>query len=95
MKAEEKLHNLLTKQLSASYVKVVDESELHAGHAGALKTGESHFAVIVVSNQFQGKSLVERHRLVYQVLKQPLKNKIHALRIQTYTNDEWSRRPGR
>lgn len=59
---------------------LLDESHLHAGHAGAL-TGKGHFAVRIVSEQFRGKPLLARHRLVYAALGELMETDIHALRI--------------
>jgi BolA protein len=50
---------------------------------------ESHFKVIVVSAQFEGKRLIARHRLINATLAVELDKHIHALAIHTYTEDEW------
>lgn len=59
---------------------VVNESELHAGHRSSPGTGDSHFRVLVVSEKFAGRSRLERHRLVNEVLKEEM-TKIHALAL--------------
>ena len=59
----------------------------HFGQA----TGESHFRVVVVSEAFQGKSLVERHRRINAVLKDELAGPVHALAIRALTPAEASR----
>ena len=61
---------------------VIDESHNHRGHAGARPEGESHFRVRVVASAFQGKSRVECHRMINQVLAEELKQQIHALAIE-------------
>lgn len=61
---------------------VIDESHLHAGHAGSHPDGESHFRVKIVSQAFSGKSRVDTHRLVNDALKDELKTRVHALAIQ-------------
>src|SRR5215204_1332753 len=53
-------------------LRVVDESHLHAGHAGHRPEGETHFRVYIVSKAFTGKSRVERHRMVNSVLAEEL-----------------------
>ena len=68
------------------HVEVVDESYKHAVPEGA----ESHFRVVVVSDAFDGKRLVQRHRLVNSALAQELERHVHALAIQTFTPREWS-----
>ncbi|MGE0238985.1 MAG: BolA family protein [Parvibaculaceae bacterium] len=61
---------------------VVDESHLHAGHAGSHPHGESHFRVKIVSEAFTGKSRLATHRMVNDALAEELKSRVHALAIQ-------------
>jgi BolA protein len=62
-------------------LQVVDESHLHAGHAGARPEGETHFRVTLVSPAFAGKSRVERHRMVNSALADELAGPVHALAV--------------
>ncbi|MBI4985654.1 MAG: BolA family transcriptional regulator [Rhodocyclales bacterium] len=64
-----------------------DDSGQHAGHAGA-RAGGGHFDMTIVSAQFAGKRLLERHRMVYDALGALMKQEIHALRINAKTPDE-------
>ncbi len=66
---------------------IEDESHKHAGHAGAL-SGGGHFNVTIVSTAFAGKSLLQRHRLIYDALGDTLRREIHALSIRALTPDE-------
>ncbi|NYE21863.1 BolA family protein [Pigmentiphaga litoralis] len=66
---------------------VIDESHLHAGHAGAAG-GAGHFRVRVVSDRFTGLSRVSRHRLVYDRLKDLMPDEVHALAITALTSQE-------
>ncbi|HLX52832.1 MAG TPA: BolA/IbaG family iron-sulfur metabolism protein [Aquella sp.] len=50
-----------------------------------------HFDAVVVSEDFAGKSRIERHRLVYTALGDRMKEEVHALSMKLYTNDEWSK----
>jgi BolA protein len=84
-----RIESLLRERLSARHVEVIDESHLHAGHAGA-KGGAGHFRALVVSPAFAGKSLVERQRLVYDALAEMMGPEIHALAMQTLTPDQWN-----
>ena len=68
-------------------IEVRDDSHRHAGHEGA-KSGGGHFAVTIVSPHFQGKTLVQRHQMIYQALGEMMKREIHALSIQALTPDE-------
>lgn len=77
----------LRAALAPRDLEITDESAQHAGHAGA-KSGGGHFAVVVVSPNFSGKSLVERHRMIYDALGDAMHREIHALSIKALTPDE-------
>ena len=78
----------LRRELAADPVEVVDESHLHAGHAGA-RGGGGHFRALVVSSRFEGRSAVERQRLVYAALADQMGSEIHALALKTLTPAQW------
>ena len=52
-----------------------------------------HFEAIVVSQQFEGRSMVQQHQLVYATLGDRMGGEIHALALHTYTPDEWAKQP--
>ncbi len=72
--------------LAPARLEIRDESARHAGHAGA--RGGGHFDMTIVSAQFAGKRLMERHRMVYDALGVLMKTDIHALRIDAKTPEE-------
>ncbi|KAL4618495.1 hypothetical protein ACB092_06G014800 [Castanea dentata] len=79
----------LESELSPVAIEVEDISYQHAGHAGVRGSdGETHFNVKVVSKEFEGKSLVKRHRLVYGLLQEELQSGLHALSIVAKTPSE-------
>jgi len=78
----------LRAELAPTRLDVVDESHLHAGHAGARPEGETHFRVEVVSAAFDGKSRVERHRIVNSALDPAFKRGLHALAVRARTPSE-------
>ncbi len=78
----------LRERLAAAHVEVVDESALHAGHAGA-RGGGGHFRALVVSSRFQGLAPVAAQRLVYDALSDEMGGEIHALSIRTMTPESW------
>lgn len=80
----------LTEALAPSRLELVDESALHAGHAGARPEGESHFRLLVVSDRFENRDRIERQRMVYKVLGDLMGGDIHALSIKALTADEMS-----
>lgn len=77
---EYQIKTALEKVLTPSHLKLIDESHLHAGHAGA-KTGLSHYALEIETSAFNSLSLLERHRLIYEALGTLMQTDIHALRI--------------
>ncbi len=79
----QKLHDTFNPEL----LEIIDESAAHAGHAGA-QSGGGHFYVTIVSDIFSGKSLVQRHQLIYQALGDMMKTEIHALGINALTPSE-------
>ena len=79
----------LRERFAPAHLDVVDESHLHAGHAGA-KSGAGHFRVKIVSDRFEGESRVARQRLVYAALSEEMGSEIHALSLETLTPGEWS-----
>jgi BolA protein len=71
----------LTAGLAPVSLDILDESDRHAGHAGARPEGETHFRVTVVAEAFAGLSRLERHRLVQRLLAEELDAGLHALAI--------------
>ena len=86
------IESKLTAALQPKRVKVVDELELHKGHAGHRPGGQSHFRVEIVSAAFEGQSRVARQRRVYEILADELKAGVHALALKTLTPAEDSGR---
>jgi BolA protein len=82
----------LTAALAPSRLDLIDESALHAGHAGARPEGESHFRVLIVAATFAGKSRLERQRMVFAALGDLMQTDIHALSISALTPDEAAER---
>ncbi len=77
----------LMEALSPSELQVIDESHLHAGHAGARPGGESHYRIRVVAQAFAGKSRLERHRMIHSALAEELKGGIHALAVEALADE--------
>jgi BolA protein len=83
MTVADEIHAKLTGALAPSRLEVVDESHKHEGHGGWREGGETHFHVTVVSAAFDGKSRVDRQRLVYEILADELAGPVHALALTT------------
>ncbi|MEO0411895.1 MAG: BolA family protein [Pseudomonadota bacterium] len=85
-----RIEDKLTDKFAPETLKVVDQSHLHAGHAGAREGGQTHFMVMMVSDAFEGTNRVARQRLVYTALKEELEERVHALSLTLRTPREAS-----
>lgn len=85
---QEKIEQKMKDILSATSVEVIDESWKHAGHAAA--GGGGHFILHVVSEKFEGVSLLNRNRMVFDVLKEEMQGEIHALAVKAKTPGEYA-----
>ena len=74
-------------QLEPTRLDLIDDSALHAGHAGA-RSGDGHYRLSIVSAAFSGKNTVARHRLIYAALGEMMRREIHALAIQAQSPEE-------
>ena len=90
MSIQKRIEQKLADALSLAHLEVINESNNHNVPAGS----ESHFKVVLVSDDFEGRRLIQRHRAVNQALKEELSDAIHALAIHTYTEPEWRERHG-
>jgi len=82
MSTKDKIEEVLKKSFNIYDLKIIDDSDKHSGHAEALKSGGGHFSITVISPDFEGKSLVERHRMINNALKDQFQELIHALAIK-------------
>lgn len=85
MTVQNQITQTLLDALHPSHLDVINESGMH----NVPKGSETHFKVIAVSDQFAGKSLVFRHRMVHDLLADQLSGSVHALSLQTMSPDEW------
>jgi BolA protein len=69
---------------------VEDESYLHEGHEGA-RDGRGHFRVLIITDAFEGKTMIERHRMIYRELDEMMRLDIHALAIDAWSPGELDR----
>jgi BolA protein len=81
------IRSRLTQALQPMSLEIIDESARHAGHAGAA-SGGGHFIVNIVSAAFQGKTPIQRHRMIYDAVGDMMHTEIHALSIQAKTPQE-------
>ncbi len=88
MRVSDSIRQKITEALKPDRLVVTDESHLHAGHAGAREGGESHFRLLIVASAFEGLNRVARQRIVNDVLREELREQIHALAMKTLTPEE-------
>lgn len=81
------IKQLLNDAFDPALLEIIDNSSAHAGHAGA-SSGGGHYHVTIVAEAFEGKSMVQRHQLVYKALGDMMKQQIHALGINALSSSE-------
>lgn len=90
MSVQETIEQKIAEGLDVLHLEVINESGQHNVPPGS----ESHFKVVVVSNDFQGKNPVAQHRMVYKLLGSELEGQVHALALHTYTEQDWRKSKG-
>ena len=87
------LQDRITTALAPAVLEIEDESHLHEDHLQGAKLlearGGGHFSAIIVSAEFEGLPLLQRHRLVYAAVGDLMGGKVHALSMKTLTPEEW------
>lgn len=91
MSTQATIEKKLNERLEVVHLEVVNESNMHNVPPGS----ESHFKVTVVSEQFEGKLLVTRHRMINEILAEQLAGPVHALALHTLTPEEWFETAGK
>lgn len=90
MSVAQEIETNLQQSLAPLHLEIANESHMHSGPAT-----DSHFKITVVSEKFNGMTLIKQHRLVNETLKEQLAGVIHALALHTYTPDKWFDRGGK
>jgi BolA protein len=88
MAIKDTISNKLQEAFTPESLQVIDESQLHEGHAGHRPGGETHFRVHIVSSAFKGKSRLERHRMINSLLAAELSGGVHALALHAQAPGE-------
>ena len=87
MDIDNKIEKILAEGLSLKHFEVKDFTGRHLNHQQ--HDGGFHLEAIIVSDDFEDKSLIERHKIVYGLLGDLLRHEIHALSMKTLTPTEW------
>ncbi len=88
MSVQTSIENTLRSHFNAAELQVENESHMHSVPANS----ETHFKVVLVTDDFVGKRPVARHQSIYRVLSAELEGPVHALALHTYTVQEWQGR---
>ncbi len=83
-----RIENKITNKFSPLYLQLTNESGKHSSGMNNPQA-ETHFKLVLVSNEFKEINLVNRHRLIYQLLDEELKGGVHALSLQLFAPQEW------
>lgn len=81
MSRTQEIKAALEQAFEPQHLEVIDESEQHRGHSGYMEGGESHFRVVIRSQQFAPMSRLQRHRAIHSALGPDLIGRIHALAL--------------
>ena len=90
MTIEDTIKSKLSASFSPSHLEVSNESHMHNVPANS----ETHFKVTIVSEEFLQKRLIQRHRMVNELLSAELAGPVHALAMHTYTQEDWAKKQG-
>lgn len=85
MNVQQTIESKVVAAFSPQHIEVINESHMHSVPVNS----ETHFKLVLVSDEFVGKRQVQRHQMVYGVLAEQLKTGVHALALHTYTSQEW------
>lgn len=85
---------LLRQHLAPALIRVQDDSQQHAGHAGARPGGETHYSVLLVAESFHGQTRIARSRAVHALLDAEFQAGLHALALTLRTPEEQVRIAG-
>ena len=89
MNRKSKIEKILVDNFEPYFFSVKDVSEEHRGHQNFKENVESHFEVIIVSQEFDNKSKIIRHRMINECLQEDFQSDLHSVSIKAYTIDEY------
>tara|TARA_Y100001970_G_C14244547_1_gene867160 strand:- start:841 stop:1110 length:270 start_codon:yes stop_codon:yes gene_type:complete len=81
------IKNKINNSIQIIKMEIIDKSAEHANHRG--NSGGGHYQALIISNDFNGKTLVERHQMIYKALGELMTNEIHAFSMKTMTENEF------
>lgn len=90
MSIQQQIETKLKAQFSPMYLGVENESSNHS----VPPNSETHFKIVMVAPEFEGRTKVARHQQIYKALAEELAAGVHALALHLYTPAEWAERMG-
>ena len=91
MNRKSKITNILNEKFELYRCVVTDVSLSHKGHSGFIPGEETHFEIIIVSNDFENKNRLERHKMVNKLLKDEFSGSLHSITFKLMTVSESKR----
>ena len=88
MNRKAKITNILNENFDLYRCFVSDVSESHKGHSGYVKGEETHFEIIIISNDFENKNRLQRHKMVNNCLKNEFEGFLHSITYKLMTVSE-------
>ena len=88
MNRKAKITNILNENFDLYKCTVSDVSETHKGHSGYIKGEETHFEIMIISNDFENKNRLERHKMVNRFLKNQFEGSLHSITFKLMTISE-------
>ena len=89
MEIKKEIKKRLEKKLDLIHFQIKDFTGRHLNHK--LHEGGFHLETTIVSDNFADKTLIQRHRIVYEAMGELMKHEIHALSMKTLTKSEWEK----
>ena len=87
MEIKREIKKRLEEKLDLIHFEIKDFTGRHLNHK--LHEGGFHLEATIVSDNFVDRTLVDRHRIVYEAMGELMKHEIHALSMKTLTKSEW------
>jgi len=84
-----RIRERLTAAFEPTSLNIIDDSHKHAGHAAA--GGGGHFTVEITAAAFSGKTLLQRHRMVFAAMGDLMQTEVHALSVEAKSLEETNR----
>lgn len=86
MSRQKRIASMLTV-LKPHYLEVINDSHFHSNHQHSPGSGDSHFTIKISAAVLAGKSKIQQHKMINEILKDEFANGLHALSIKVSTEN--------